>query len=68
MQVSLSAYKRIGLLNLYAHFACAKLPVSYLNEIQTRWAGSNFTQFLHKTVFTKVLSFITKWKGALRKF
>ena len=47
----LQLLKRTSLLNLYAHFTCVKFNVSYLNDIQTWWAGSNFTQFLHKTVF-----------------
>src|SRR6218665_479358 len=54
MQVSASASKirlQFRLPNLYAHFTCVKFNVSYLNAVQTWWAGSNFTQFLHKIVF-----------------
>src|SRR6218665_3149321 len=47
----LQLLKRINLLNLYAHFTRVKFNVSYLNYIQTWWAGSNFTQFFHKTLF-----------------
>jgi len=38
--------KRISFLNLYAHFTCVKFNVSYLNDIQTWWAGVKFHTIL----------------------
>jgi len=42
----LQLLKRITLLNLYAHFTCVKFNVSYLNYIQTWWAGVKFHKIL----------------------